>query len=263
MSVEAGIAQSLRLNLGDVLRFDVGGMQSEARITSLRKVDWGSMRANFFVIYPVSRMDNMPTTYMAAFKAPTVKGFDNALVRQFPNITNVDMTTTVAQVQRARPGWCRRWNSCLASRWPPVWWCCLPRLPPRARSARASSPSCARWGHKVGSCARCSVPNWRAWGYWRGLGGAGCVGSGLGYGALRVRVRMVSPWVPVLGAVAGAVLALLAGWWGCATYCAARWSIPCAAQPESQYLTRVYPGFPGAFSGQQCLCSLVHRNGDA
>ncbi|MFZ2328424.1 MAG: FtsX-like permease family protein, partial [Rhodoferax sp.] len=100
ISVEEGIAKTLNLKLGDVLRFDMGGMQSESRITSLRKVDWGSMRANFFVMYPVSRMDNVPATYMGAFKAPGTKGFDNALVRQFPNVTNVDMTTTIAQVQR-------------------------------------------------------------------------------------------------------------------------------------------------------------------
>jgi putative ABC transport system permease protein len=39
-------------------------VQTESRVTSLRKVDWGSMRANFFVMYPVSQMDNVPTTYM-------------------------------------------------------------------------------------------------------------------------------------------------------------------------------------------------------
>jgi putative ABC transport system permease protein len=70
ISMEEGIAQTLKVKLGDTLRFDIGGAQTESRITSLRKVDWGSMRANFFVIYPVSQMDNVPTTYMGAFKAP-------------------------------------------------------------------------------------------------------------------------------------------------------------------------------------------------
>lgn len=100
ISMEEGIAKTLNLHVGDTLRFDMGGMQTESKITSLRKVDWGSMRANFFVMYPVSRLDNVPTTYMGAFKAPASKGFDNALVHQFPNVTNVDMTTTIAQVQR-------------------------------------------------------------------------------------------------------------------------------------------------------------------
>ena len=43
LSVEDGLAQTLGLKLGDRLRFDVAGQMKEARITSLRKVDWGSM----------------------------------------------------------------------------------------------------------------------------------------------------------------------------------------------------------------------------
>ena len=100
ISVEEGIAKTLNLKLGDSLRFDVGGVQTESKVTSLRKVDWGSMRANFFVMYPVSQLPNVSATFMSAFKAPATPGFDNALVRSFPNITSVDMTTTIMQIQR-------------------------------------------------------------------------------------------------------------------------------------------------------------------
>ncbi|RYF39668.1 MAG: FtsX-like permease family protein, partial [Comamonadaceae bacterium] len=51
LSVEDGLAKTLGLKLGDSLRFDIGGQPSEAKITSLRKVDWSSMRVNFFVMY--------------------------------------------------------------------------------------------------------------------------------------------------------------------------------------------------------------------
>jgi putative ABC transport system permease protein len=100
ISVEEGIAKDLGLKMGDALTFDIGGIQVTSKISSLRKVDWGSMRANFFVMYPVSQMPDVPATYMSAFKAPEIKGFDNALVRQFPNVTNVDMSLTINQVQR-------------------------------------------------------------------------------------------------------------------------------------------------------------------
>jgi len=40
ISMEDGIATTLHLKLGDVLRFDMGGMQTESKVTSLRKVDW-------------------------------------------------------------------------------------------------------------------------------------------------------------------------------------------------------------------------------
>ena len=101
VSVEQGIADTLGLKMGDQLRFDIAGQPREARITSLRKVDWTSMRANFFMMFPVSQMPDLPMTYMAAFRSPaSAAGFDNALVNQFPNITSVDMRSTLAQVQR-------------------------------------------------------------------------------------------------------------------------------------------------------------------
>ncbi len=101
VSVEQGIADTLGLKLGDQLRFDIAGQPREARITSLRKVDWTSMRANFFMMFPVSQMPDLPMTYMAAFRSPAGQpGFENGLVNQFPNITSVDMRSTLAQVQR-------------------------------------------------------------------------------------------------------------------------------------------------------------------
>lgn len=109
LSVEDGLARTLGLKLGDRLTFDIAGQSTSARITSLRKVDWGSMRVNFFVIFPLAQMQDVPLTYISAFRAPeggarVEQGrrvsFDNQLVRRFPNITNVDMTATIAQVQR-------------------------------------------------------------------------------------------------------------------------------------------------------------------
>ncbi len=100
VSLEDGLAKTLGLKLGDVLSFDIGGVQSVSRITSLRRVDWGSMRANFFVMYPVDVLPDVPATYMSAFRAPAGARFDSALVRSFPNITSVDMSSAIAQVQR-------------------------------------------------------------------------------------------------------------------------------------------------------------------
>ena len=101
LSVEEGIAQTLGLHMGDRLRFDVGGIVHEARITSVRKVDWASMRANFFVLFPLGQMPDLPASYMAAFRTPEGdRGFESALVQRFPNITSVDMRGTLAQVQR-------------------------------------------------------------------------------------------------------------------------------------------------------------------
>jgi putative ABC transport system permease protein len=101
LSIEDGIAKTLSLKLGDKLRFDIGGVLIEKSISSVRKVDWGSMRANFFVMFPVAQLDSVPTTYMSAYRAPELSAaFDNALVKNYPNITSVDMSATVLQIQR-------------------------------------------------------------------------------------------------------------------------------------------------------------------
>jgi len=100
VSMEEGIAKTLGLKLGDSLRFDVAGQALDLQITSLRKVNWGSMRANFFALIPVSRLDGVPLTWMSALRAPQSRGFDADLVKRFPNITVVDLSTTLAQVQR-------------------------------------------------------------------------------------------------------------------------------------------------------------------
>lgn len=98
-SVEEGIAQTLGLKLGDRLRFDLAGQVDERRITSLRKVDWSSMRVNFFVMTPRSLEASWPATWITAFRMPSGAQLDRTLVQAFPNVTVVDVTATLTQVQ--------------------------------------------------------------------------------------------------------------------------------------------------------------------
>ncbi|MFN3611397.1 ABC transporter permease [Tepidimonas sp.] len=101
ISIETGLAETLGLRLGDRMAFDIAGVSHEARITSLRKVDWASMHVNFFALFPVQSMPaEVPYTYIAAFRAPAQAGFDRLLLQRFPNVTNVDTSAAVAQVQR-------------------------------------------------------------------------------------------------------------------------------------------------------------------
>jgi putative ABC transport system permease protein len=100
LSVEQGLADTLGLRLDDRLQFDIAGQLLEAKITSLRKLDWSSMHANFFVMFPTALMPDIPSTFMAAFHAPKTAGFDAALSRDFPNLTVVDVSATRDQIQR-------------------------------------------------------------------------------------------------------------------------------------------------------------------
>lgn len=99
-SVEDGLAKTLRLKLGDKLVFDIAGQQVEARVTSLRELEWGSMQVNFFVILNPQAMVEMPRSWITAVRLPP--GQPQAvsrLIREFPNLTVVDIGSLVQQLQ--------------------------------------------------------------------------------------------------------------------------------------------------------------------
>lgn len=99
-SMEEGIAQTLGVKLGDTLRFDVAGQSIEAPVTSLRKLDWASMRVNFFVILPPAAMQGLPETWITAFHLPPERAsLGNELVARFPNLTIVNTELILSQVQ--------------------------------------------------------------------------------------------------------------------------------------------------------------------
>ena len=99
-SVEEGIAKTLGLKLGDTMRFDIAGSPVEAKITSLRKLEWGSMRVNFFVIINPAVMADTPQTWITSYHLPKdAVAAGNALSREFPNLTIIDVGGILRQVQ--------------------------------------------------------------------------------------------------------------------------------------------------------------------
>ena len=216
ISVEEGIAKTLNVTLGDTLVFDVGGMQTESKITSLRKVDWGSMRANFFVMYPVSSLPNVPSTYMSAFKAPQTPGFDNALVRSFPNITNVDMTATIGQIQRVLDQVIRAVEFLFAFTLA-AGLVVLFAAVTATREERAREFAIMRAvGAKSSLLRQVQRAELMGVGLLAGFL-ASIVATAVGWALAKYVFEFtwtVSFWVPVFGALSGAVLALAAGWWG-------------------------------------------------
>ena len=99
-SLEEGIAKSLQVTLGDVLSYDIAGSVREGKITSLRKVDWGSFRANFFVVGSRSMLGDQAASYLTSFHLPEAQaGAGDALAKEFPNLTVIDISTLLTEVQ--------------------------------------------------------------------------------------------------------------------------------------------------------------------
>jgi putative ABC transport system permease protein len=99
-SVEEGIAKTLRWKVGDKLNFNIAGSPVEVTITSLRKLEWGSMRVNFFVIINPAALTEVSQSWITAFHLPGQQGpVMNGLTRDFPNLTIVDVGGLLRQVQ--------------------------------------------------------------------------------------------------------------------------------------------------------------------
>lgn len=221
VSVEEGLARTLGLKLGDRLRFDVAGAEVQGRITSLRKVDWASMHVNFFVMFPLAAMPDMPITYIAAYRAPQARpgtagaGFDNALVRQFPNITNVDMSSTIAQVQHVLDQVIRAveflFGFTLAAGLVVLF-----AAVSATREERAREFAILR---AVGASSRLLAQVQRAElvgvGLLAGLlASLAAVAVGWAMARWALEFDWTAPaWVPLAGSAVGGVLALAAGWW--------------------------------------------------
>jgi putative ABC transport system permease protein len=100
VSLEIGLAKSLGLKVGDRLDFDVAGEKIRLEVTSLRRVDWDSMRANFFAITTPAALKDAPQTWMTAFYLPPDRiTVTQQLVKQFPNLTVFDVGAILSQLQ--------------------------------------------------------------------------------------------------------------------------------------------------------------------
>ncbi|WKB52276.1 ABC transporter permease [Eleftheria terrae] len=216
LSVEVGLAETLGLKLGDRLRFDIAGLASEGRITSLRKVDWASMRVNFFVMFPTARMADVPTTYIAAFKAPAGAGFDNRLSRDFPNITSIDVSASLGQVQRVLDQVIRAveflFGFTLAAGLVVLFAAVVATREQRSREFAIM--------RAMGAGRALLVQVQRA--ELLGVGAlagllASLAAAAVGWALARYVFDFswnAALWVPLAGALSGALLALAAGWWG-------------------------------------------------
>jgi putative ABC transport system permease protein len=215
LSVEEGLAKTLGLKLGDKMVFDVGGQMVSGRITSLRKVDWGSMRVNFFVMFPRADMGDLPLSYISAFRAPAVRGFDNRLAAEFPNVTAIDVSATIAQVQGVLDQVIHAVELLFAFALV-AGLVVLVATVSATREARAREFAVMRAvGASGGLLGRVQRVELLGVGALAGLlAASAAVAVGWGLAAWVFEFHWNPPWwVPFAGAASGAALALGAGWW--------------------------------------------------
>ena len=96
VSIEQGLRDRFRLQVGDTVRFDILGQPITARVTSVRSVNWRDGRAGgFMFVFRPGVLDRAPHGFVAPFRAPADIAararLERDLVTQFPNVSVIDL----------------------------------------------------------------------------------------------------------------------------------------------------------------------------
>ncbi|MFL6333923.1 MAG: ABC transporter permease [Pyrinomonadaceae bacterium] len=104
VSIEEGLRGAGGIDLGSSITFDIQGRKIEARVTSVRRVDWRNSRTGFLVLFRPGALDKAPATFVGAVDGPTAEPersrFQRAIVDRFPNVSVIDVADIVRSVSR-------------------------------------------------------------------------------------------------------------------------------------------------------------------
>jgi putative ABC transport system permease protein len=106
VSIEESLRERFLINVGDTVRFDVMGRQVEARVSSVRRVDWSDSRAGgFMFVFRPGVLDQAPHGFISFFRGPTAAAdrakLQSEVVSRYPNVSVIDgqeMITTIRTV---------------------------------------------------------------------------------------------------------------------------------------------------------------------
>ncbi|MBQ4852642.1 ABC transporter permease [Pseudoalteromonas sp. MMG012] len=100
VSVFEGWKEVLDLELGDTISFLANERRFDAKVTSFRSVDWGTLKPNFVMILSPNMAGKTPVTYFSAAKleAQHNKGVSQLLQRH-PTMSMIDIKSRLEQAQ--------------------------------------------------------------------------------------------------------------------------------------------------------------------
>ena len=105
VSIEEGLQTDRGLSVGDLIRFDVLGRPVEARVTSVRAVDWDDSRSGgFMFVFRPGTLDGAPHSYVAFMKGPADiearARLQRDIVAEYANVSVIDGLEVIRTVRR-------------------------------------------------------------------------------------------------------------------------------------------------------------------
>jgi putative ABC transport system permease protein len=101
VTISEGMHETLKLNIGDSLVFDVQGVPIKAHIAGIRQVDWPKDPPNFIFVFPTGVLEQAPQIWVAATRVDDVQKanrFQQELVINFSNVSLIDLRLILSTV---------------------------------------------------------------------------------------------------------------------------------------------------------------------
>lgn len=94
LSVEKSYAERMNFKIGDLIRFDVQGVDVEGKVINLRKVRWTTFQPNFFILLQPGALEDAPKTWLADLSGVSIEvggKIQNELAATMANVSIIDV----------------------------------------------------------------------------------------------------------------------------------------------------------------------------
>ncbi|HEX8309265.1 MAG TPA: FtsX-like permease family protein [Allosphingosinicella sp.] len=100
VSLDVEAARAVGLGVGDPIAVSILGREIEARIASLREIDWDSMGFNFVIVFAPGTLESAPHSFMATISMPEAqeRPFARAVSSAFPSVSAIRVKEVVETV---------------------------------------------------------------------------------------------------------------------------------------------------------------------
>lgn len=101
ISLEKRYAKRMQVKIGDVITFDILGVEVKAKVYNLRKVKWTSFVPNFFITFQPGVLEDAPKTYLAAVgELANARQYEiqDKIVQQFHNISIINVKELIGKI---------------------------------------------------------------------------------------------------------------------------------------------------------------------
>ncbi|MFP4290901.1 MAG: ABC transporter permease [Cyclobacteriaceae bacterium] len=94
VSLEDGLAEDMKVGIGDKVTWNVQGALIDTYVGSIREVDWQRVQTNFLVVFPEGVLERAPKFHVLITRVESdqkAADFQQAVVKKFPNVSVIDL----------------------------------------------------------------------------------------------------------------------------------------------------------------------------